>query len=47
MPSSRKPKPAHYDPRQLVSVLTVPQPTTSTTTDEQRRALQTSMDTRQ
>jgi hypothetical protein len=45
MPSSRKPKPAQHDPRLIAGGATksiVPQPA-----DEQRRALQMSMDTRQ
>ena len=45
MPSSRKPKPVQHDPRLIVGSAAksiVPRPT-----DEQRRALQMSMDTRQ
>ena len=45
MPSSRKPKPAQHDPRLISDVAiksSAPQPV-----DEQRRALQMSMDTRQ
>ena len=45
MPSSRKPKPAQHDPRLLGGAST--QSATQTTADEQRRALQMSMDTRQ
>jgi hypothetical protein len=45
MPSSRKPKPAQHDPRLVgggTKQSVLPQPA-----DEQRRALQMSMDTRQ
>ncbi len=44
MPTSRKPKAAQHDPR----IVVVSRPaSTSTPTDEQRHALQMSMDTRQ
>ncbi len=45
MPSSRKPKPTQHDPRLIIGAAAksaTPQPA-----DEQRRALQMSMDTRQ
>ena len=45
MPSSRKPKPAQHDPRLIVG--SAPKSVSPRPADEQRRALQMSMDTRQ
>jgi hypothetical protein len=42
MPHNRKPKPAQHDPRTVASTPTTP----PATVDEQRRALQMSMDMR-